>query len=65
MRDIDRHKKELVDELVELRQRFTEFEVVETERRRVKEQLQKRTHNLGERVKELNCLYGISSAAKG
>jgi GAF domain-containing protein/nitrogen-specific signal transduction histidine kinase len=31
-----------------------------TERRQTEEALQKRTHDLGERVKELNCLYGIS-----
>jgi len=28
------------------------------------ERLQKRTHDLGERVKELNCLYGISQLAE-
>jgi len=31
-----------------------------TDRKRVEEELRERTHNLGERVKELNCLYGIS-----
>jgi len=31
-----------------------------TERKRAEEELQKRTYDLGERVKELNCLYGIS-----
>ncbi|MEE8358125.1 MAG: PAS domain S-box protein, partial [Candidatus Hydrothermarchaeales archaeon] len=31
-----------------------------TERKRAEEALQKRTYDLGERVKELNCLYGIS-----
>lgn len=31
-----------------------------TERRRAEKALQKWTHDLGERVKELNCLYGIS-----
>jgi PAS domain S-box-containing protein len=31
-----------------------------TERKHSKKELQKRTHDLGERVKELNCLYGIS-----
>ena len=31
-----------------------------TETRRATENLRKRTHELGERVKELNCLYGIS-----
>jgi len=31
-----------------------------TESRRAEEELRKRSHDLGERVKELNCLYGIS-----
>jgi len=31
-----------------------------SERKRVEESLRKRTHDLDERVKELNCLYGIS-----
>jgi len=32
-----------------------------TERKEVEKVLQKRTHDLGERVKELNCLYSISN----
>jgi len=32
-----------------------------TKRKQAEEALQKKTHDLGERVKELNCLYGISS----
>jgi len=31
-----------------------------TQRKRMEEALRKWTHNLGERVKELNCLYGMS-----
>ncbi len=31
------------------------------ERRQAEQALQKRTHDLGERLKELKCLYGISS----
>ena len=31
-----------------------------TEHKRAKNALQKKTHDLGERVKELNCFYGIS-----
>ncbi len=31
------------------------------ERKRAEEKLQQRTHDFGERVKELNCLYGISN----
>lgn len=32
----------------------------EKERKRVESELRERTHDLGERVKELNCLFGIS-----
>jgi len=32
-----------------------------TERRNAEKAIQQKTHELGERVKELNCLYGISS----
>ena len=32
-----------------------------TKRKQAEEMLQKRTHELGKRVKELNCLYGISN----
>ena len=32
-----------------------------TDRKRMEKALQQRTHELGERVKELDCLYGISS----
>jgi PAS domain S-box-containing protein len=32
-----------------------------TERKRMEDELRERTHQLGERVKELNCLYGITA----
>lgn len=35
-----------------------------TERKQVEEALRKKTHDLGERVKELNCLYSISKLAE-
>ncbi len=34
------------------------------ERRRAEEDLRKRTHDLGERVKELNCLFGIAELSE-
>lgn len=40
--------------------RFISIKQDITERKWAEEALQKRTHDLGERVKELNCLYGIS-----
>lgn len=57
---VDKKKEQLINELVNLRQRITELELSETERKRSEEALRKRTHELGERVKELNCLFGIS-----
>ncbi len=35
-----------------------------TEQKKTEEGLKKQTHDLGERVKELNCLYGISELVK-
>jgi PAS domain S-box-containing protein len=94
MNDIDKTKKQLIQELVDARQQIGELNAAETERKqaeatlrlqgeiatnmpdgvylsqadaevivkrtRTKTQLQKLTHDLGERVKELNCLYSIS-----
>ncbi|MDM8554279.1 PAS domain S-box protein [Desulfococcaceae bacterium HSG7] len=39
---------------------FTGFCTDITERKQAEEVLQRRTHDFGERVKELNCLYGIA-----
>ncbi|MEE9609621.1 MAG: sigma 54-interacting transcriptional regulator [Desulfatiglandales bacterium] len=60
MKHEDKTKKQLINELEELSQRVVKMEAAEWERKRTEEVLQKRTHDLGERVKELNCLYGIS-----
>ncbi|NVM26293.1 MAG: PAS domain S-box protein, partial [Desulfobacterales bacterium] len=45
----------------ESEQRVEEIEKEDLESRCVKEALQERTRDLGERIKGLNCLYGISS----
>jgi two-component system NarL family sensor kinase len=44
----------------ELEQRVEELEEEVVGRKRAEEALQKRTYDLGEREKELNCLYGIA-----
>ena len=44
----------------ELEQKVKKLEREAFESKRLKEALQQRTHDIGERVKELNCLYGIS-----
>ena len=52
--DLDRQRKELSDINKQLQQEITE-------RKRIEEALQRQTHDLEERVKELNCLYNISN----
>ena len=47
-----------------LEKKMLDLESEITERRRAEEALQRRTHDLGERVKELNCLYCISNLAE-
>jgi signal transduction histidine kinase len=44
----------------EQKQRIQELEQAETQHNQVQEALLLRTHELEERIKELNCLYGIS-----
>lgn len=44
----------------ELEQRAKKLEKEADKRKQAEEALRKRTHDLSERVKELNCLYGIS-----
>ena len=40
---------------------MTEPQAKTAKRKQAEEALRKRTHDLGERVKELKCLYGISN----
>lgn len=56
-----RGKAPLSSQLVLLRREIAQLKVSERKNKRVKEMLQKKTHALGERVKELNCLYAISN----
>ncbi len=53
-----RREKDVLEELVQERTKVLQNEL--NERKLVEKALLKRTHDLGERVKELNCLYGIS-----
>ncbi|KKK69663.1 hypothetical protein LCGC14_2931790, partial [marine sediment metagenome] len=62
MNDRNRTKTELIEKLRTLRSRVAELEekirlkpLISTEQKKIQ-------HALGERVKELNCLYGISEA---
>ncbi len=56
-KDVDRHLRELSI----LRNEVARLKASEREYIQTKETLQKKTHALGERVKELKCLYTISS----
>jgi signal transduction histidine kinase len=60
-RTADTDYKHLLKELEDLRREVTRLKTSEQKRERVKHSLQKRTHALGERVKELNCLYAMSN----
>lgn len=53
-------KQEMRTQLQRLRARVSELEEAEARFRQTEEVLRKRTHDLGERVKELNCLYSMS-----
>ena len=60
MKDEDKTREQPLNEIAELRQRIAELEASASRRNEAEEVLRKRTRDLGERVKELNCLYGIS-----
>ncbi len=60
MKDKDKTKDQLLKELKTLRDRVAELRRLDIKRNRLEGTLRKRSHDLRERVKELNCLYGIS-----
>ncbi|MDD5243643.1 MAG: histidine kinase [Syntrophorhabdaceae bacterium] len=57
----DKTRKQLLPELTTLRNRVVKLRESAKEFRRFKRFSQQQTHDLGERVKELNCLYAISN----
>ena len=50
----------IMQELTELRRRNAELEALEVEHKRMEKVLRRQAHDLKERIKEINCLYGIS-----
>ena len=64
MKDEDKTREQLISELINLRQQLAEIEDRDVETKRTEEELKKHQHHLEEmvreRVKELNCFYGIS-----
>jgi hypothetical protein len=62
MKDTQHQSEEkLREELAELRSEVKRLRASEKKLKDMKEAMQKKTHALGERVKELRCLYAMSS----
>lgn len=60
-RTLKKDKTRIFSELTVLRNQIRRLKASEKQYRLTKEVLQKKTHALGERVKELRCLYAISN----
>ncbi len=63
MKDQDKTKKQLIDELVEMRQRITELEKSESERQRAEEEIRQRNEELAALNYELSLLLEANKAA--
>ena len=57
----EKDKAQLIEELILLHNEVKRLKTSEKTYIHIKDVLQKKTHALGERVKELNCLYAMSS----
>jgi len=59
----DKHKKkdQIINELLQLRQQISEWEKSESARTELGKRLARQRRELEERLKELNCLYGVST----
>jgi C4-dicarboxylate-specific signal transduction histidine kinase len=60
MKDTRKAKRPPVDELDRLRQRVSELETARVKQDEMERELRRLSRNLSERIKEMNCLYGIS-----
>ncbi len=60
MKNQDKTKSQLIQELSVLQRRNNELETLEVNHKEMEKSLRKQTHDLSERMKEINCLYGIS-----
>ncbi|MCX5806328.1 MAG: histidine kinase [Proteobacteria bacterium] len=60
-RTIKANKDTVLKKLTLLHKQIAQLKASERKNKQIKEMLQKKTHALGERVKELNCLYTISN----
>lgn len=58
--DSNKPTKQLVRELQELREKIAQIDAERSKHFESEKKLKKLTYNLRERIKELNCLYGIS-----
>ena len=62
--DGSKTKAQLIDEVAQLRRQVAGLEAAEAERKRMEEELRRRGDELCERVKELDCLYGLAELAE-
>jgi DNA-binding CsgD family transcriptional regulator/PAS domain-containing protein len=60
MKDKAKTREQLIHELQHLRQRISGLEASDAQLREAREELTMEAHQLAERTKELNCLYGIT-----
>jgi PAS domain S-box-containing protein len=60
MKDKGKTREQLIHELQDLRESVSNLQASEAQLKQTKEELNKQTHRLAERTKELGCLYGIA-----
>jgi PAS domain S-box-containing protein len=60
MNDQDKPREQLLNQLAEMRRRIAELEALASRGNEAEEAPKERTHEVEERIKELNCLYSIS-----
>jgi len=60
MKNTEKTKDQPMNEISGLREQISKLEVERSEYERIRTTQKKYMHNLNERIKELNCLYGIS-----
>ncbi|MCK5784743.1 MAG: helix-turn-helix transcriptional regulator [Desulfobacterales bacterium] len=60
MNNSEKPNKQLMQKLAALKRKNAKLEALEIEHRRMEGTLRNQTHDLTERIKEINCLYGMS-----
>lgn len=60
--DVDKTKEQLIEEVKNLRKRVDELEKAKFERKKTEKERKQLLHDIGERIKELQCLYGVAES---